>query len=169
VTPEDYAKARKWYEQAAVTGDSAAMGSIAPMYEEGRGVAQDYDEARAWYEKAVAAGDSSASQALFDIHRKIKTKEILQVSSAGRYDDALGLQVDLAQEIEADEVKTAGKPGERTASALNNVSWYALIARDFPRALETAERAHLLKPSNLDIETNQRPCVDVCRPNRRRT
>ena len=152
--PQDYAKAREWYEKAAATGDTDAMRSIASVYEDGRGVAQDYDKAREWYEKAAAAGDSSASREIFDLHIKVEKTEVHEVSAAGRYDDALRLQVDLAQEIEVDEVKTDNKPGERTARALQELSWYALFAHDFARALAASERAHLLAPDDLEIETN---------------
>jgi predicted Zn-dependent protease len=61
----------------------------------------------------------------------------------------------LAKEIEAEEVKTNGKPGARAASELGTVSWNALFARRFPRALSAAERAHSLAPDKLWIETNR--------------
>ena len=55
--PQDYAKAREWYEKAAAKGDATAMINIGLLYDNGQGVAQDYVKAREWYEKAAAKGD----------------------------------------------------------------------------------------------------------------
>jgi hypothetical protein len=35
------------------------------------------------------------------------------------------------------------------------VAWYALLAREFAKALIVANRAHTLLPDNLEIETNR--------------
>ena len=58
--PQDYAKAREWYEKAAANGSTDAMFSLGVLYANGQGVAQDYAKAREWYEKAVAKGDTNA-------------------------------------------------------------------------------------------------------------
>jgi uncharacterized protein len=52
--PQDYAKAREWYEKAAANDYAAAMSNLGALYEHGQGVPQDYAKAREWYEKAVA-------------------------------------------------------------------------------------------------------------------
>jgi tetratricopeptide (TPR) repeat protein len=57
--PQDYAEARRWYEESAAAANSPiAMNNIGNFYENGSGVTQDYAEARRWYEKAVAAAGS---------------------------------------------------------------------------------------------------------------
>jgi predicted Zn-dependent protease len=61
----------------------------------------------------------------------------------------------LAAKKEAAETKREGKPGKETAEALNEVAWYALLARDFAKALTAADRAHALLAENLSIETNR--------------
>jgi TPR repeat protein len=58
--PQDYLKAREWYEQAVNRGDAAAMRMIALLYANGAGVPQDYGKAREWYVKAAAFGDVEA-------------------------------------------------------------------------------------------------------------
>ena len=72
--PEDYVKAREWYEKAADKGDAGAMinlGSLyqngqgvalGSLYQSGQGVAQDYVKAREWFEKAADKGDASQSK-----------------------------------------------------------------------------------------------------------
>jgi TIR domain/Sel1 repeat len=57
---QDYAEARKWYEQAAGLGYSDAMFNLGVLYEQGHGVTQDFAEARKWYEKAAALGNAAA-------------------------------------------------------------------------------------------------------------
>ena len=131
------------------------MRYIGDLYRDGQGAPQDYAKAREWFEKAAAAGDASASKALSDLQWAPKRNEIEAARSSGQYADALRLQEELAQEIEADEAKTDGKPGARTASELDSLSWHALFAREFPRALSAAERAHSLAPDALWIEINR--------------
>ena len=54
--PQDYAKAREWYDTAAAAGDAGAIANIGGLYAKGQGVPQDYAKAREWYENAAAAG-----------------------------------------------------------------------------------------------------------------
>jgi uncharacterized protein len=58
--PQDYVKAREWYERAAAAGNSVAMSNIGILYYNGRGAPQDYAKAREWYEKAADAGNARA-------------------------------------------------------------------------------------------------------------
>jgi hypothetical protein len=60
-----------------------------------------------------------------------------------------------AARVEADETKREGKPGEATASELNEVIWYALLAREFTRALAAVDHAHELSPDDLEFEINR--------------
>jgi len=53
--PQDYAKAREWYDKAAAAGDAVAMANIGGLYAKGHGVPQDYAKARKWWEKAAWA------------------------------------------------------------------------------------------------------------------
>ena len=39
--PQDYGKARQWYEKAAAQGLAAAQGNLGVMYANGHGVPQD--------------------------------------------------------------------------------------------------------------------------------
>ena len=55
--PQNYQKAKDWYEKGAAAGDGRAMGNLGYMYESGHGVPQDIQKAKEWYEKGVAAGD----------------------------------------------------------------------------------------------------------------
>jgi TPR repeat protein len=145
---QDYAKAREWFEKAAAKDIKHAMINLGQLYENGYGVPQDYAKAREWYEKAAAKGNASAKIGL-------ERLSIREAATAGRYDEALRLEEVFAAKVEAEETKRDGKPGEQTARSLTEVTWYALSAKEFTKALTVADRAHALFPDNLGIETNR--------------
>jgi uncharacterized protein len=58
--PQDYAKAREWYDKAAAKGHDGAMVGLGLLYENGQGVPQDYVKAREWFEKAAAKDNAYA-------------------------------------------------------------------------------------------------------------
>jgi TPR repeat protein len=58
--PQDYSKARKWYEEAAAAGNTDAMINLGRLYERGLGVDQDYGKALEWLRKTLEAGNSDA-------------------------------------------------------------------------------------------------------------
>jgi TPR repeat protein len=145
---QDYAKAREWFQKAADKGDAVAMINLGVLYQNGLGVTRDYAKAREWYEKAADKGDESAKANLEQL-------SISEAFGAGRYGEALRLQEALAAKVEAVETEREGKPGEETAQELMSVAWYALFAGEFTKALTVAERARVLLPDNLLIETNR--------------
>ena len=55
--PQDYVKAREWYEKAAAKGSAGALRDLGRLYANGQGVEQDYVKAREWFEKAAAKND----------------------------------------------------------------------------------------------------------------
>src|SRR5262249_19828923 len=59
---------------------------------------------------------------------------------------ALAIDETLAATAEESEGKNGGKLGPRTARALGNVAWRALLVREFKKALAASERAHALAP-----------------------
>ena len=118
------------------------------FYQNGIGVPQDYDKAREWYEKAATKGD-------VDVKMALERLPIREAATAGRYDEALRLAEALAAKVEAVETKRDGKPGQQTASQLKSVTWYLLFAKDYTKALAVADRAHVLFPNDLGIETNR--------------
>jgi TPR repeat protein len=103
-------------------------------------------KAREWYEKAAVQGNASAKIALEGL-------PIREAEAAGRYAEALRLEEAFAAKVEAGETKRDGKPGRQTASELNWLLWYALVAKEFTKALTVADRAHALFPNNLAIES----------------
>ncbi len=58
--PQDYVKAREWYEKAAAKDNAVAMNNLGVLYRNGRGVPQDYVKARDLWEKAAAKGVATA-------------------------------------------------------------------------------------------------------------
>jgi len=58
--PQDYVKAREWFEKAADHGDGLAALNMAFMYRQGLGVPQDYAAAAGWYKKAALQGEVEA-------------------------------------------------------------------------------------------------------------
>jgi energy-coupling factor transporter ATP-binding protein EcfA2 len=182
--PQDYGKARGWYEKAADKGNAVAMNNLGWLYHNGWGVPQDYGKARGWYERAADKGNDFAMNNLGLLYHngwgvpqdygkargwyekaadrgnelaKVNLDELLiaEAAGAGRYAEALQLQEALATKKEAVETKREGKPGEETAEALTVVAWYALFTREFTKALAVAERVHALFPDYLVIETNR--------------
>jgi len=145
---QDFGKARELFEKAAAKGDAMAMWLLGLLYDKGQGVVQDYAKAREWYEKAAAKGDKEATS-------RLERMALSEAAGAGRYAEALQLQEALTTKQEDAETKREGKPGDETAEALISVAWYALLARDFTKALGVAERAHTLFPANLTIETDR--------------
>jgi len=134
------------FQAGAEHGDAASMTGLGSLYHHGKGLEQDYAKAREWFEKAADTGDADA----------IAYRSISEAAGAGRYGEALQLQEALSAKVEEDEIKrNGGKPGEDTAEALVSVAWYALLARDFIKALTVADRAHAIFPNDLGIETNR--------------
>src|SRR6516164_2285299 len=145
---QDYAKARELYEKAADKGDAVAMFNLGALYANGDGVTQDDAKAREWFKKAADKGDASAKANLEQL-------SIREAFGAGRYAEALQLQEALAAKVEAAEIKRDGQYGKDTAQALNEVTWYALFARDFTKALAVAERAHAFIPDDHRFEISR--------------
>ncbi|MCI0701156.1 MAG: serine/threonine-protein kinase [Planctomycetia bacterium] len=58
--PQDFVKAREWYEKAAAQGNVNAQNNLGVLYARGEGVEQDYAKAREWYEKAAEQGHAPA-------------------------------------------------------------------------------------------------------------
>jgi TPR repeat protein len=62
--PQDYTKARAWFEKAAAKDFAPAMFKLGVIFDYGYGMPQDYAKAREWYERAAAQGDADAKMAL---------------------------------------------------------------------------------------------------------
>lgn len=62
--PQDYLKARQWFEKSASKGNAWAQYNLGAMYDSGDGVPKDYVTARKWYEKAAAQGHAKAQRSL---------------------------------------------------------------------------------------------------------
>ncbi len=62
--PQDYTKARQWFEKAAAQGHAEAQYNLGKLYANGKGVPQDYAKARQWFEKAAAQGYAEAQVSL---------------------------------------------------------------------------------------------------------
>jgi TIR domain len=69
-------------------------------------------------------------------------------------DEILSLATQIIVKL-LEETKREGKPGKETAQMIHSAAWYALLAREFTKALTVADRAHALFPDDLAIETNR--------------
>ena len=58
--PQDYVKARQWYEKAATQGHANAQSALGALYSVAKGGPQDYVMAGQWYEKAATQGHAEA-------------------------------------------------------------------------------------------------------------
>jgi TPR repeat protein len=151
---EDYAKAREWNEKGAAAGSARAMISLAMSYQNGEGVTQDDAKARELYEKVIAQGERASPSMRSVAEAELDALSAKEAFLIGRYAEALQRREAFAAKVEAIETnpKLEGKPGKRTAHELNQVAWYALFAKDFPKALTVADRAHALLPDSLAID-----------------
>jgi tetratricopeptide (TPR) repeat protein len=88
---------------------------------------------------------------------KQETAAIQSAFEAKDFARAAALQESLAGAVEKAETEQSHKPGPATADALVRVSWYALFAHDFGKALSASERAATLAPdeAQLMIATNK--------------
>ena len=67
--PQDYAKARGWFEKAAAQGEPEAQYNLGFLYHKGQGVPRDDVKARQWWEKAAAQGYAWAQNTLGVLYR----------------------------------------------------------------------------------------------------
>jgi uncharacterized protein len=61
-------EAIKWYEKAALKGDSNAQFNIGSMCETGRGIKQNYEKALEWYSKSAEQGNAFAQANLGSLY-----------------------------------------------------------------------------------------------------
>ena len=94
-------------------------------------------------------------QTLVLLEAKKRSWQLTPAAAAGRYGEALRLQEKRAAEVEADEVKASGKPGNLTAEETNETVWRALLAGEYVEAAEAAERARSLGSGTLSFELNR--------------
>ena len=62
--PQDYQKAKYWYEKSAAQGNSDAQSQLAFLYYSGLGTQQNYKKAKKWYHKAALQNDAYAQYML---------------------------------------------------------------------------------------------------------
>jgi TPR repeat protein len=122
--PQDFAKARQWYEKAAEKGEAAAMSNLGRLYRDGQGALQDLAKAREWYKRAAEKGEATAMTALGHL-----------------YEDGQGVPQDFAKAREWYE--KAAEKGEATAmTALGDLYEDGQgVPQDFARAREWYEKA----------------------------
>jgi uncharacterized protein YgiM (DUF1202 family) len=115
---------------------------------------------------AITDADREAANARIAVIEKERKQRVAELSDqmlvtvkakeqfdAGHYDEAYKLANDNAIAANALETKTQHKPGDLTAIALGELSWYGLFAHQYAQALEASERSLKLKAS-LNAETN---------------
>ncbi|WP_052122847.1 SEL1-like repeat protein [Gallibacterium anatis] len=67
--PQDYQKAKYYYELSANQGNSTAQVSLGMLYQSGLGVSQDYQKAKYYYELSANQGNSLAQWLLGDLYQ----------------------------------------------------------------------------------------------------
>lgn len=67
--PQDYGKARQWYEQAAAQGDAMAQNNLGYLYLDGKGVPKDEQTGVEWIRKAAEQGDANGQDSLGEMYR----------------------------------------------------------------------------------------------------
>jgi TPR repeat protein len=118
--PQDYAKAREWFEKAADKGDADAMVGLGWLYADGSGVTQDYTKARELFKKAADKGNADA-----------------MVRLGWLYANGSGVTQDYAKA--RDWFEKAADKGD--ASAMDNLGKLGVLSQDYTKAREWLERA----------------------------
>ena len=85
---QDYAKARDYYEQAAVKGNENAINALGVYYQDGNGVEQDYIKARDYYEQAAAKGSIDALYNLGTLYHDGKGVNVDYAKARSYFDQA---------------------------------------------------------------------------------
>ena len=67
--PQDYTKARQWYEKAANQGDADAQFNLGLMYQDSKGVPQNMTIAKEWFGKACDNGDQNGCDAYRNLNQ----------------------------------------------------------------------------------------------------
>ena len=58
--PQDYKKARYWYQKSAEQGNAGAQYNLGLMYAKGQDLPHDYKKAVYWYQKSAEQGEATA-------------------------------------------------------------------------------------------------------------
>ena len=149
--PKNPAKAAEWYARAANLGDGLAMQQLAWLYLKGEGVERNRPLAIEWLKKAAYARTYSEPE-----RAKLLQELMIDAAKLGeRWAEVVTLLEETLAAVEQEETKAEGKLGARTASALVNVSWYALFAKQFDKVLATTDRALPLVPDMLAAIMNR--------------
>jgi uncharacterized protein len=67
--PQDYTKARQWYEKAAAQGYARAQSNLGSLYADGKGVPQDETTGAEWIRKAAEQRDATGQASLGEMYR----------------------------------------------------------------------------------------------------
>jgi TPR repeat protein len=68
--PQDYHRARAWFERAAAQGNRLAQSALGTIFLRGSGVPKDLREAANWYRKAAETGDPDSAWYLSQMYEK---------------------------------------------------------------------------------------------------
>jgi TPR repeat protein len=158
--PQDYQKAKAWYEKAALKKDPNAMCSLGWLYNNGLGVTQDYDKARMWFKQAAQQGQAVAMRNLGILYRmghgvkqdyhlaRIWYKEAAAKGELGAIDNlaqlyqlGLGGEKDIEKSIEL-YIEAAARKDAPAAFQLGNLYLRGVdVKQDYPEALFWFEKA----------------------------
>ncbi|MFL6796015.1 MAG: tetratricopeptide repeat protein [Xanthobacteraceae bacterium] len=119
-----------------------------------------YQKGRELREKLVTLEPKSVSRKtnLIYVYRRLALVSLAdgkRAEALGYYRKTLALREAIAAQAEQDEIASDKRAGPTTASRLSSVSWSAVFAEDFNRALTAAERALELSPGTLWIIMNR--------------
>jgi len=151
----DHSKGVLWLERAASEGDAGAMFSLGVTFYSGKGAPRNHEKSLSWFLKAAAAGNVGAMALLGETYAHGTGVPQDYQHARVWWSKVVNAYEGKALREERSETRHGGKPGKKTARTLITISWYALVATDFSRALTIGERAHALFPEDLPVESNR--------------
>jgi len=82
--PQDYAKARQWWEKAAAQGRASAQNDLGLLYANGLGGPQDVVQSHMWYSLAAGNGYEIATGYRDDLAKQMTPAQIAEAQKRTR-------------------------------------------------------------------------------------
>jgi TPR repeat protein len=137
---KDIGKAMEWYRSAADQGNESAQFQLGYLFQQGIGVKKDFKQAVKWYQLAADQGHVTAWDNMSICYNR----------------GGAGLTPDYSKALFCSQKALEIDP--ESDAALNGTAWILATCedesfRDYPKAVELAERAVALEANNFNLDT----------------
>jgi len=141
--PVDYHAAKTWFEKAASDGSGDAEDQLGWFYLNGKGVDVSFGQALSWFQKAAADGSEDAADQIGYLYK---------TGHGVKQDDAAALKA-FGQALEIARKNLAANPTD--PGSMGDLAFQLLLNGKPQEALDTANKAIILAPNQIWIESNK--------------